>query len=108
MYMNQIYFGHGAYGVEAAARTFFGKHAKELSLAECALLGGLPRSPKTYSPFLNPKNAQRRRSWVLSRMRRSGYITAKEEAEADAVPIRNEKEPFAPPVGAYFVEYLRQ
>ena len=108
MYMNQIYFGHGAYGVEAAARTYFGKHAKELSLAECALLGGLPRSPRTYSPFVNPKNAQRRRAWVLSRMRKSGYITAREETEANQVPIRTVQAPVAPAVGAYFVEYLRQ
>jgi len=82
MYMNQIYFGHGAYGVEAAARTLFGKTAKELNLAECALMAGLPRSPRTYSPFTNPKNAQRRRAWVLSRMRKSGYITGREETEA--------------------------
>ena len=108
MYLNQIYFGHGAYGVEAAAHTLFGKHARELNLAECALLAGLPRSPKTYSPFLNPKNAQRRRSWVLSRMRRSGYITSREETEANQVPIHSEKAPIAPPVGAYFIEYLRQ
>jgi penicillin-binding protein 1A len=108
MYMNQIYFGHGAYGVEAAARTLFGKQAKDLNLAECALLAGLPRSPKTYSPFFNPKNAQRRRAWVLARMRKSGYITSREESEANFVPIRSDKEPFTPPVGAYFVEYLRQ
>ncbi len=108
MYMNQIYFGHGAYGVEAAAKTFFGKHARELTLAECATLGGLPKSPKTYSPILNPKNAQRRRAWVLSRMRRSGYITAHEETEANLVPIGPDKSTNAPPVGAYFVEYLRQ
>jgi penicillin-binding protein 1A len=108
MYMNQIYFGHGAYGVEAAARTLFGKQAKEMNLAECALMAGLPRSPKTYSPFFNPKNARRRRAWVLSRMRKSGYITTKEETEANLVPLRSDKEPFAPPVGAYFVEYLRQ
>jgi penicillin-binding protein 1A len=108
MYMNQIYFGHGAYGVEAAARTFFGKHAKELTLAECAVLGGLPRSPKTYSPILNPKNAQRRRSWVLSRMHKSGYITDREETEANQVPLQTKPGVVAPPVGAYFVEYLRQ
>jgi penicillin-binding protein 1A len=108
MYMNQIYFGHGAYGVEAAARTFFGKHARELQLSECALLAGLPRSPRTYSPFLNPANGQRRRTWVLSRMRRSGYITSHEETEANLVPIRSERNPLIPPIGAYFVEYLRQ
>jgi penicillin-binding protein 1A len=108
MYMNQIYFGHGAYGVEAASRTLFGKDAKELNLAECALMAGLPRSPKTYSPFTNPKNAEKRRAWVLSRMRKSGYITTKEESEANLVPIRSAREPLLPPVGAYFIEYLRQ
>ncbi len=108
MYMNQIYFGAGAYGVEAAARTYFGKPAKELNLAECATLGGLPKSPKTYSPILNPKSSQRRRAWVLSRMRKSGYISAREETEANQVPIHTDKAVLVPPVGAYFVEYLRQ
>ena len=108
MYLNQIYFGHGAYGVEAAARTFFGKHARELTLSDCALLGGLPRSPRSYSPFLNPQGAQRRRSWVLSRMRRSGFISTKEESEANLVPINSQKLQVLPPAGAYFVEYLRQ
>lgn len=108
LYLNQIYFGHGAHGVEAAARTFFGKHVNELTLAESALLAGLPRSPRTYSPFVNPQNTKRRRAWVLSRLRRAGYITAKEEAEANQVPIASQRTPQMPPVGAYFVEYLRQ
>jgi len=108
LYLNQIYFGSGAYGVEAAARTFFGKHVKELTLPECAILAGLPRSPRTYSPLTNPQNAYRRRTWVLSRMRRSGFITPREETEANQVPINSQKIPVVPPVGAYFVEYLRQ
>jgi len=108
MYLNQIYFGHGAYGVEAAAKTYFGKPVRNLNLAECALLAGLPRSPKNYSPFLNPEAAKRRRAWVLSRMRREGYITAKEETEASTVPMASQKGPNQPPVGAYFVEYIRQ
>ncbi len=108
MYLNQIYFGHGAYGVEAAARTFFGKQAKDLTLSECALLGGLPKSPRTYSPFVNPKNTQHRRAWVLSRMKKRGFITDREETEANLVPLKTERPPLAPPVGAYFVEYLRQ
>lgn len=107
LYLNQIYFGQGAYGVEAAARTFFGKHVKELTLPECALLAGLPRSPKAYSPFLNPLNAKRRRAWVLSRMRRSGFITVKEETVSNQAPINSQRVPIVPPVGAYFVEYLR-
>jgi penicillin-binding protein 1A len=108
LYLNQIYFGHGAYGVEAAARTFFGKHVKDLNLAECATLAGLPRSPRTYSPFLNSKNALRRRAWVLSRLRRSGYITPQEEMIAGVVPLNTQKSPVLSPTGAYFVEYLRQ
>jgi penicillin-binding protein 1A len=108
LYMNQIYFGSGAYGVESAARTFFGKHVKDLNLAECAMLGGLPRSPRNYSPFSNPQAASRRRAWVLSRLRRAGYITSREETEANLVPMVTQKTPVTPPVGAYFVEYLRQ
>jgi penicillin-binding protein 1A len=108
LYLNQIYFGSGAYGVEAASRTYFGKHVKDLNLAECAILGGLPRSPRNYSPFLNPQSAYRRRAWVLSRLRRSGYITPREETEANQAPMVTQRTPVAPPVGAYFVEYLRQ
>jgi len=108
MYLNQIYFGHGAYGVEAASHTFFGKDVKDLTLGECAILAGLPRSPKLYSPLANPKNAKKRRAWVLSRMRRSGYITAQQENQANAMPIDAGKATEANPAGAYFVEYLRQ
>ena len=108
LYLNQIYFGHGAYGVDSAARIFFGKNPHEMTLAECALLAGLPRSPRSYSPFLNPERARGRRAWVLSRMRRSGYITATEEKQANAVPINSQKGVILPPTGAYFVEYIRQ
>src|SRR5512143_3702569 len=68
LYLNQIYFGSGAYGIEAAARIYFNKAAKDLSIAECALLAGLPRSPKYYSPFKSPQNALGRRAYVLNRM----------------------------------------
>jgi penicillin-binding protein 1A len=54
LYINQIYFGHGAYGMESAARTFFGKSAQELTLPECALLAGLPKGPERFSPFRRP------------------------------------------------------
>ena len=60
LYLNQIYFGHGAFGVEAAARTFFGKSVTNLTLAESALLAGLPKAPTTYSPFDHPDAAKRR------------------------------------------------
>src|SRR6195256_3842296 len=74
MYLNQIYFGHGAFGVEAAARTFFGKGVSELSPGECALLAGLPKAPSTYSPFEHPNPAIRRRATVIGRMLDTGVI----------------------------------
>src|SRR5204862_6186350 len=61
MYLNQVYFGHGAYGVEAASRTYFGKSVSELNVREAALLAGLPRAPTTYSPFAHGETAKRRR-----------------------------------------------
>ena len=61
MYLNQIYFGRGAYGVESAANTYFGKHVEDLSLAECAMLAGIPKSPNYYSPINNPKAGAERR-----------------------------------------------
>ncbi len=108
LYLNQIYFGHGAYGVEAAAQTYFGKSVQNLTLSECAILAGLPRSPRSYSPFINPASAKRRRAWVLSRMRKSGFINSQDETVSDMAPLSNRKMPNAPPAGAYFVEYLRQ
>lgn len=107
LYLNQIYFGHGAYGVESAAKIFYGKSPSGMTMAECALLAGMPRSPRSYSPFLNPKRALGRRAWVLSRMRRSGYITAEEEKRANAEPVPTERAASLPPTGAYFTEYLR-
>src|SRR5882724_10299327 len=74
MYLNQIYFGHGAFGVEAAARTFFGKGVSELAPAECALLAGLPKAPATYSPFEHPSAATRRRATVILRMVDTGAL----------------------------------
>src|SRR5437762_460289 len=74
MYMNQIYFGNGAYGVEAAARTYFGKSVNEISVKDAALLAGLPRAPSTYSPFDHPEAAKRRREVVLRRMVEYGAL----------------------------------
>src|SRR6266498_6147118 len=74
MYLNQIYFGHGAFGVEAAARTFFGKGVGELTPGESALLAGLPKAPATYSPFDHPDAAKRRRNTVLARMVETGAL----------------------------------
>jgi 1A family penicillin-binding protein len=82
LYLNQIYFGHGAYGIEVAAQTYFNKHASELDLAESALLAGLPKAPNTYSPFNNWEEAKKRQQTVLSRMVETGLITKEEADEA--------------------------
>jgi len=74
LYLNQIYFGQGAWGIEEAARTYFGKSASELGVSESALLAGLPQRPSDYSPTTNPRAAERRRRYVLQRMRVEDFI----------------------------------
>lgn len=81
-YLNQIYFGASAYGIEAAAQTYFGKHAKELTLPECAMIAGLPAAPSAYSPFVDEQAARDRQKVVLHRMMVCGFITPEEEQEA--------------------------
>ncbi len=90
LYLNQIYLGHGAYGVGAAAENYFGKPVKDLSLAECALLAGLPQAPSKYSPFHAMEKARTRQSYVLGRMVIDGYIIQEDadEAEKEALVIR--------------------
>ena len=75
IYLNQIYLGEGAYGVEAASRVYFDKHADELTLAESALLAGLPKAPSKYNPYDNPHQARQRRKYVLRQMRNLGWIS---------------------------------
>ncbi|MCK5542351.1 MAG: PBP1A family penicillin-binding protein [Desulfobacterales bacterium] len=82
LYLNQIYLGHGAYGVEAAAENYFGKHAKELDLAECSMIAGLPQAPSKYSPFRHSKKAQQRQVYVLNQMKDGGFITNLQATEA--------------------------
>lgn len=87
LYLNQIYLGHGAYGVEAAARTYFNKKAMELNLSESALLAGLPQAPSRYSLIRHFDRAKVRQQYVLQRMREDGYITPEEERQALAVEV---------------------
>ncbi|MFZ1199996.1 MAG: transglycosylase domain-containing protein, partial [Desulfobacterales bacterium] len=109
LYLNQIYLGHGAYGVEAAAENYFGKTARDMNLAECAMLAGLPQAPSRYSPFRYPDRAKQRQIYVLNRMVAEGVITAGEATAAidtplDIRPRRNwyiEEVPF-------YTEYVRQ
>lgn len=78
LYFNQIYFGHGAYGVEAASQFYFNKHVQDLTLAECALLAGLPQSPNRLSPFRNPDLARKRQLLVLESMVKHGMVSSEE------------------------------
>jgi len=87
LYLNAIYFGEGAYGAQAAAQTFFSKNASDLTIAEAALLAGLPQQPSRLSPFTNPEGATARRNHVLSRMLVNGYITQDEYNTARAAPV---------------------
>lgn len=82
MYLNQIYFGQGAYGIEVAAQTYFDKPAEKLDLAESAMLAGLPKAPNTYSPFSNWEGAKKRQKIVLNRMVETGYISSEEADKA--------------------------
>jgi penicillin-binding protein 1A len=109
LYANQVYLGHGAYGVEAASRLYFGKHAKELSLPEAAVLAALIRSPMYYSPITHPDRAKQRRDHVLGRMLKEKYIQPAQYQQAVNAPIvlGSYKEE-APRIGAYFAEDLRQ
>ena len=108
LYLNQIFFGHGVYGVQSASKLYFGKDVSEMTLGECALLTGLIPSPGNYSPFINPETARHRRRLVLQRMRAEGYITDKEAEAAAAEPIPAEKSTLLASHAAYFVEYVRQ
>ncbi len=107
MYLNQIYFGEGAYGVEAASRRFFGKHVSDLTLAECAMLAGLPRNPSAYSPRRHFDRAKARQAIVLGSMKDMGMMTRDEADAAAGENISVLKVDKAEP-GAYFAEYIRQ
>lgn len=88
MYLNEIYFGHGAYGVQAAAQMYFNKSVQDLNLAECALLAGIPRGPSYYSPILNPEVSLNRRNIILNRMFKLGYISQEEMEKTKQNPIK--------------------
>jgi len=87
MYLNTIYFGSGAYGIEAAARTYFGKSVGQLTLAEVGLLAGLPKAPSAYSPFNDLKRAKERRDYVFGRMEKEGHISAAQAKAGIRQPI---------------------
>lgn len=107
LYLNQVYFGSRAYGLEAAAQAYFGKTAAALSLAEGALLAALPKAPSAYSPFRNPQRARARRDYVLDRMLACGMISKAEHAGAlrEPLPAVYHGRPYRAP---YFVDHCRK
>src|SRR5579862_3713190 len=108
LYANQIFLGHGVYGFEAASEYYFSKPARKLTLAEAALLAGLPKGPGIYSPINHPDRATKRRNLVINAMLEDGKITAAQAADARSLPLvlhlQNDPNSLAP----YFVEEIRR
>ena len=108
-YANQIYLGHGAYGVEAASRLYFDKSARDLSVEEAAVIAGIIQSPERLSPFVNARAALTRRNYVLQRMAEEKYISANDEREAQQRPLVLEGQPTPErSIAPYFVEEIRK
>ncbi len=109
-YLNTVYYGSGAYGVQAAAQTYFHRNVWQLTLSQCALLAGLPRDPTGYSPVYDPTDALQRRDLVLALMRSQGYISGPQEKAAAGARLGVFKAP--PPsqkgAAAYFVQYVTE
>ena len=106
IYLNQIYLGEGAHGVAAAARTYFDKDVKELSLGEMALLAGLPQAPSRYSPFKDRESARRRQAYVLNRMAEEGYISAEAARQAFKEPLSLNISRDVSPGSEYYVQLV--
>ncbi len=109
LYLNHIYLGNGAYGVEAAALEYFGKHVEDLNLAEAAMLAGLPKAPTRYAPTNNPLRAKERQTYVLNRMVEEGFVEPAEAQAAlnQALTFKTSRQPGFDYVG-YYTEYVRQ
>ena len=109
LYLNQIYLGHGAYGVEAAAENYFGKTVKDLNMAECAILAGLPQAPSKYSPFKYPERAKQRQIYTLNRMVDEGFISNIQATEAinTAVEIKPRRNWYIEEI-PYYTEQVRR
>ena len=110
LYVNQIYLGQRAYGFAAASQIYFGKSLDKLSLAEAAILAGLPKAPSAYNPVANPQRARQRQQYVLRRMKELGHITDQQHADAvkSALQVRREVDDFAGVHGEYLAEMVRQ
>ena len=109
IYMNQIFLGNRAYGFAAASETYFGKQLKDISIAEAAMLAGLPKAPSAYNPISNPKRAKSRQLYIIERMLENGFITEKEAEKAKAEELKVKTGPNSDQVHAeYIAEMVRQ
>lgn len=108
LYLNQIYLGNGAYGVESAAQRYFGKNVRELNLPEAALLAALPKAPNRYNPRVEPDRAVQRRNTVLELMREQKVITDSDASLAKAYPLQLAQKTETGDVAPYFVEWIRK
>jgi penicillin-binding protein 1A len=108
IYMNQIFLGQRAYGFAAASDAYFGKPLKSLTIAEAAMLGGLPKAPSAYNPFVNPQRARQRQQYIIERMFENGYITEEQADAAKAQKLVYRKEFSVPLHADYVAEAARQ
>lgn len=108
LYLNHIYLGHGTYGIEAASQAYFGKSARVITLAEAALLAGLPKAPSNYSPFLHMDKAIQRQAYVLERMVEDKFITPEEKDKALHARIKLRAIRANSKIAPYFIENIRR
>jgi penicillin-binding protein 1A len=109
LYLNQIAFGNGAHGIEAAAQRYFGKSARQLNVSEAALLAGLPKAPERYNPLRFPERAIQRRNLILELMRREGKLSDAEASLAKAWPLQlSRRATGSTEIAPYFIEWVRQ
>lgn len=109
MYLNEIYFGHKAYGVGQAARMFFGKKPQDLTVAECALLAGIPKGAGVYSPYLHPDNAKDRQRVVLRAMQQAGHLTEEEvqQIAKESLHYQPQQNAETKTVAPYFRDFVK-
>ncbi|MFM8345829.1 MAG: transglycosylase domain-containing protein, partial [Betaproteobacteria bacterium] len=108
LYLNQIYLGQRAYGFAAAAETYFGKPLKEITVAEAAMLAGIPKAPSAYNPVANPKRAKARQRYIITRMLDNGHITPLQAQQAQREPLRLRSGASLPVHAEYAAEVARQ
>lgn len=109
-YLNTIYYGHGAYGIEAAANYYFGKHAKDLNISEAAMLAGIPKAPSYYSPLRDEGRAKARQQLILQTMKNDGLLTEQQAAEAAQAPLvyAANKEISRADIAPYFIAEVKK